>query len=123
MKHMIPSFNKAKLAVPVVALLACCSLSGCWVAAAGAGAETAYVATQEDRSTSEVLRDQGITASVKAKLLADQTVPGMDINVDTHKGVVSMRGVLKRQAEVDQAIKLARSVNGVKDVEPYLYVK
>jgi len=97
-------------------------LGGCWLAAAGAGAEVAYVATQEDRSVAETIDDQGIVSSVKVKLLADSTVSGLDINVDSFKGVVTLKGVVASQKEATQAIALARSVKGVKAVQSKLFV-
>ncbi|MBX7137661.1 MAG: BON domain-containing protein [Oligoflexia bacterium] len=99
------------------------SLSGCLALAAGAGAETAYVGTQEDRTAGEVIDDQRITAAVKTRLLADPDVPGMDVNVDTFKRVVTLRGVLKNSGQVDKAMELARSVSGVRDVRSDLFVR
>ncbi len=98
-------------------------LSGCLLAAAGAGAEAAYVATQEDRTTGEVIDDQRITATIKSKLLADQSVSGMDVNVDTSKGNVTLRGVLRTQAQVEKTVELARSVTGVKSISAELFVR
>lgn len=104
------------------AVTAVCSISGCMAAAVGVGAETAYIATQEDRTTSEVMNDQRITAAIKSKLLVDQNVPGMDVNVDTFKGVVTLRGVLRNDAQVNQALHLARETSGVKEVKSELHV-
>ena len=101
----------------------CASLSGCWVALAGAGAEAGYIAAQEDRSTSETLKDQAIVTSVKTKLLANSDVSGLDINVDSFKGVVTLKGVVDSQNEAETAIRLAWSVSGVKDVQSKLFVE
>ena len=91
-------------------------------AAAGVGAEAGYVATQDDRTTGETLADQYITSAIKTKLLADSTTPGMDINVDTFKAAVTLRGALRSQEQVDRAIEIARSINDVKSVESKLVV-
>jgi len=78
---------------------------------------------EPDRSVGEVMDDAGITAAVKAKLLADPTVGGLKIDVDTREGVVYLTGDnMKNQAEIDQAIKLARETSGVKNVENKLVV-
>ena len=106
----------------IVSGILCSALSGCLAAAAGVGAEVGYVATQEDRSISQTLEDQRITASVKTKLLADPDVSGLDINVDTFKGMVSLKGVVDNQREIDRAIYLAQTVSGVKEVTPKLVV-
>lgn len=99
-----------------------CSLSGCILAAAGVGAEAGYVASQDDRSASETLTDQYIVSAVKAKLLADPTVSGLDINVDSFKAHVTLRGALETQEEVDKAIELAENTADVIDVTSKLVV-
>lgn len=78
---------------------------------------------EPDRSAGQVVDDASITASVKTKLLADSMVGGMKIDVDTRNGVVYLTGDnMKSQAEIDQAIKLARETSGVKNVESKLVV-
>jgi hyperosmotically inducible periplasmic protein len=57
--------------------------------------------------------DAGITSAVKAKLLADSTVSGLRIDVDTENGVVTLTGTVKSKAEADQAMMLARNTDGV----------
>ena len=98
------------------------AISGCWVAAAGAGAEAGYVATQDERTAKETVSDQFLTAAVKTKLLADTQVTGMDINVDSYKGVVTLRGALRTQSEINKAIALAQGISGVQRVENKLVV-
>ena len=63
-----------------------------------------------------VLDDAGITARVKAKLLADPEVGGMYIDVDTLDGKVTLNGKVKSQDERAEAEKLARHTDGVKQV-------
>jgi hyperosmotically inducible protein len=98
------------------------SVSGCWLVAAGAGAEAGYVASQDDRSVGETLDDQRITAEVKTKLLADQEVSGLDINVDTFKKEVTLKGVVDNQNEADLALAIAQNVKGVRVVHSKLFV-
>ena len=65
--------------------------------------------------------DAAITAAVKAKLLADPTVGGLKIDVDTRNGVVYLTSEhMKDQGEIDLAIKIARETSGVKDVQSKL---
>jgi osmotically-inducible protein OsmY len=68
------------------------------------------------KDATPLLTDPAITAAVKAKLLADPTVGGMKIDVDTSNGVVTLAGTAKSKAEETQALKLARETNGVKRV-------
>lgn len=91
-------------------------LSGCLLAAAGVGAEAGYIASQEERTTSETVKDQLIVSKIKTKLIADPKVSGFDINVDSFKGVVTLRGALRTDDEINTAIDIARDTEGVKDV-------
>lgn len=67
--------------------------------------------------------DGVITTKVKSALLADDTVKGLDINVDTAQGVVSLKGKVDSQAQIDAAMQIAKSVEGVKDVQNELTVQ
>lgn len=60
--------------------------------------------------------DAAITARVKARLLADPEVKGVDINVETSAGVVTLTGTAATRAQADEAVKLARNTEGVKSV-------
>jgi hyperosmotically inducible protein len=78
---------------------------------------------EPDRPVGQVMDDAAITAAVKAKLLADPMVGGLKIDVDTRSGVVYLTGDnMKSQAEIDQAIKLAKETSGVTSVESKLIV-
>jgi len=78
---------------------------------------------EPDRPVGTVMDDAAITAAVKAKLLADPTVGGLKIDVDTRNGVVYLTGDhMKSQAEIDMAVKLAKETSGVKSVENKLVI-
>jgi hyperosmotically inducible periplasmic protein len=89
-----------------------------------ASAVSAQSATQEAKDktaaaahkTAEVVTDAEITSAVKTKLLADTTVGGLKIDVDTKNGVVTLSGDVKSAAERTQAVHLARETKGVKKV-------
>jgi osmotically-inducible protein OsmY len=66
--------------------------------------------------------DAGVTAAVKAKLLADTDVGGLKIDDDTNNGIVTLTGAVKSQAEKDHALKLARETNGVSSVNDQLTI-
>lgn len=83
------------------------------------GPETASGST----TLGQKVDDAAVTAAVKSKLLADSLVGGLKIDVDTRDGVVSLNGSVKSQAEKDQAVRLARETNGVKDVQDNLVVQ
>ena len=60
--------------------------------------------------------DAATTAAVKTKLLADTKVGGLGIDVDTKDNVVTLSGKVRTAAERTEAIRLARTTTGVKDV-------
>ena len=74
-------------------------------------------APEPDRTVGEQVDDAGITMRVKARLLEDPLVKGMQIDVDTRDGVVFLTGTVPGDAERKQAIELARTTEGVKSVE------
>lgn len=61
--------------------------------------------------------DTWITTKVKADLLITEEVKGLDINVSTTNGVVTLAGMLDSQAQHDKAIAVAKAIKGVKSVE------
>jgi osmotically-inducible protein OsmY len=66
--------------------------------------------------------DAAITSAVKAKFLADTTVQGLKIDVDTNGGMVTLNGMVSSRAEADRAMNLARNTTGVKGVHSNLKV-
>ena len=66
--------------------------------------------------------DAATTAAVKTKLLADTKVGGLAIDVDTKDNVVTLTGKVRSTAERTEAVRLARTTTGVKDVVSKLTV-
>ncbi|MEZ4704156.1 MAG: BON domain-containing protein [Bdellovibrionota bacterium] len=95
----------------------------CVLAAGAAGAEAGYVGTQKDRTAGETINDQALVAAVKTKLLAEKGVPSRRINVDSHKGKITLSGSVFNSAQVSKAIEIARETEGVKEVQSLLTVK
>lgn len=61
--------------------------------------------------------DTWITTKVKASLLADEDVAGLEIDVETVNGVVTLRGDVASQTQVDEARRIAADIKGVTDVD------
>lgn len=61
--------------------------------------------------------DTWITTKVKSSLLADTDVAGLDIEVETVNGVVTLTGEVDEQAQIDHATRIARDIEGVTDVQ------
>lgn len=114
------NYMKSNLQRVSICIFVCAAVSGCWLAAGAVGAEAGYIASQDDRTAGETIDDQTTLASLKSKLLSDPEVSGMAINVDVNKGNVTLRGYLKSQSEINKAIAIARSTNGVKSVNSKL---
>jgi hyperosmotically inducible protein len=79
-------------------------------------------APEPGRMLGVVIDDATITATVKARLLDDPLVQGLQIDVDTRDGVVYLTGSVKTEKEKDRAIELARVTEHVRDVQPNLTV-
>lgn len=67
--------------------------------------------------------DSYITSAVKTKLLGDTGLKAFSIHVTTKAQVVTLEGALPSQALVDEAIRVTKSVGGVKDVVSQLTIK
>ena len=67
--------------------------------------------------------DAALTAKVKAALLVDKDVKGLQIDVDTHDGAVTLTGAAETQPNLDRAADIARRIDGVKSVENRMTVK
>ena len=72
---------------------------------------------QVAHTTEDAVSDAWITTKVKTSLLYSKNVDGLDIEVDTKNGVVTLSGTVESNAERDLAVELARQVRGVKKVE------
>ena len=79
----------------------------------GAAPVFAEDAAPSDRTAAQAIDDATITASIKTKLLADERTKGFDINVDTMKGVVTLRGGADSRAAKQAAQEVAGQAEGV----------
>jgi osmotically-inducible protein OsmY len=66
--------------------------------------------------TGVVIDDSVITTKVKAEILEHDQLKVFDIHVDTHDGIVQLRGVVNDSATADRAVQAARRVAGVREV-------
>ena len=74
------------------------------------------------KTIGETIDDTTITTRVKTAMLNDPAVGGLSIDVDTYKGVVTLSGRVKSPGERDQALALARKVDGVTEVKDALQI-
>jgi len=79
--------------------------------------------TAKSSSTGEYVDDSVITAKVKAAVFADPTLKSSEINVETYKGIVQLSGFVGSEADINQAVVVARNVNGVTSVRNDMRIK
>jgi hyperosmotically inducible periplasmic protein len=67
--------------------------------------------------------DIDVTEHVKTALQQNDLLKGFDITVVTLKGDVRLIGVLNNQAQIDQALKIARASDGAHSIHDELTLK
>ena len=56
-------------------------------------------------------------------MFSEPSLKSAEINVETFKGVVQLSGFVSSQANINKAVEVARSVNGVTSVKNDMRVK
>ncbi|WP_415754687.1 BON domain-containing protein [Pseudomonas leptonychotis] len=74
---------------------------------------TMLAASETMNATEDAVTDTWITSKVKSTFLADSELSGIDIKVETNKGVVTLSGVVATEAEHDLAVAKAKEIKGV----------
>lgn len=72
---------------------------------------------------SDYFSDAWISTKVKALLMKEDVLSGLGINVDTHDGQVQLSGWVKEPRQAHEAVRLASSVDGVRQVINDLVIK
>ncbi|BDF96382.1 MULTISPECIES: BON domain-containing protein [Pseudoalteromonas] len=67
-------------------------------------------------STESDLTDAKISTVITTRFLFNSEVGGTDIDVDTDKGVVTLKGTVESEAEKQLAVKIAKNAEDVRDV-------
>ena len=93
------------------------------LAHAASAIQSSEAASQALANASDAIADGVITTKVKAALLTDPDMKGLQIDVDTRAGVVSLKGAVDKSANLDRAARIARDTSGVKSVDNQLVVK
>jgi hyperosmotically inducible protein len=73
-------------------------------------------------NAAEATGDAALTAKVKTKFLADSSIAGLKIDVDTKNNVVTLSGTVSSASEKRRAVEVARATDGVKSVVDHLKV-
>jgi hypothetical protein len=79
--------------------------------------------TKTQEGTGQYVDDSVITTKVKAAILGEPGLKVAEINVETFKGVVQLSGFVNSREDIDAALRVARSVNGVTSVKNSMQLK
>ncbi len=105
-------FSNLLLMVACLYLTGCADLHGGGV---GAGSER--------RSFQEITADARITSSINTEYFKDDLIHTIRIDVDTHRGIVTLHGYADHQEEATRAIDIALDTPGVSKVISNLVIK
>lgn len=98
-------------------ILAIAIVPTCAPVATATGAMQEGAPPRATRATEKPPSDAWITTKVKAALVSAADMPGLDIHVETHRGIVTLSGHVPSQEHADRAIATARRIEGVQSVE------
>jgi hyperosmotically inducible protein len=79
--------------------------------------------TRTQESSGEYLSDTWITTKIKTSLAKDSVVKATEVNVETFKGAVQLTGFVTSKAAMDQAVVIAKNVDGVTSVKNGMQIK
>jgi hyperosmotically inducible periplasmic protein len=80
-------------------------------------------ASSAGRPASQPVSDSSISAAVRSRFSANSTLKALKIVVDTHDGIVTLKGPVNTLADKSAAQAEARAVSGVKGVNNQLTVR
>ena len=83
---------------------------------AGVPAQVPASPRQELGFADKQISDDLVYDNVKRRLAESQDVKGGGLDIDVKDGIVTLRGKLETQRQIDKAAKLAKKVAGVKKV-------
>lgn len=107
-----PFFPAAAAAAAVAALVAF-GMAGC------SKAPQASAPATQGANVSDI----DVTEHVKTALLRTESLKGADITVVTLKGDIRLSGVLDSQAQIDEAIRVARAAEGAHTIHDELTLR
>lgn len=93
------------------------------IMAATLGVSAGCASSGKKESAGEYVDDAVITSKVKTKLIEDQALKAFQIDVETFRGDVLLSGFVDSQDQINKAVEVAKSVDGVKAVKNSLIVK
>jgi len=80
-------------------------------------------ATRTQRAPGEQVDDAALLTSVKSALISNPVTEAGEINVDVNRGIVKLSGFVDTSKEKSEAAQVAKSVDGVKEVQNDIAIK
>lgn len=105
------------------ALTAAMLAGGCSKAPDAMAASTAASSAHTAPAAPVQVSDIDVTEHVKTALHQNEVLKGFDIGVVTLKGDVRLVGVLDNQAQIDEALRVARAADGAHSIHDELVIK
>ncbi|MDX8406410.1 MAG: BON domain-containing protein [Mariprofundus sp.] len=106
----------------IAALTFSLSLSGCLVTAVvGTTTGVAKIANDE-RTLGRQFDDVATASKIDARLIAERDMPSRWISIDVVNGNATLTGSLPSQSQIDRAIFISKSIQGVRSVDSKLSV-
>ena len=87
------------------------------------GCTTVYKSAVDERSIGEQYDDQKITMAIRQKFLNDEMIKYFGISTYCYYGNVYLVGKYDKPGQKNQALRLAKEVEGVKSVTDYFLPK
>jgi len=78
---------------------------------------------QQQSKWRQSVHNATLTASIKSKLLLNEHTDGLDMNVDSMNGVVTLTGTVNSEEESELAEQIAKNAKGSHEVKNRLVVK
>jgi osmotically-inducible protein OsmY len=79
--------------------------------------------TRTQESTGQYVDDSVITTRVKSAILGEPGLKVSEIKVETFKGIVQLSGFVSSRSDIDNAVRLAGNIDGVKSVKNDMQLK
>ncbi len=76
-----------------------------------------------EKTWSESFNDKLLISKIKSKLIAEPEIRSLNIDVDVHKGIVTLTGVVGDKYQKKRAIEVAKATEGTRRVVDNLKVK
>lgn len=87
------------------------------------GCTTVYKAAVDERNVGTIADDTMIKGKIVEKILEDDKLKLLDISTGCYRGHVYLVGEYDHAAQKERAIKIAKSIHGVKEVTTYMVPK